>query len=303
MKTFKNYVTEESDETNVAANKRVGIQHFNAMKPVEFVQWANSIKKEFNGVLKGIKTVLKVDGLGFRFGTSASGVPFIEGSRTGPIFELGAFSKYAKSKGAEGEILARAYHYDDIQKMFLDSKIVKSLPFDVKIECELFYNPMSQETEDGIKFVTVKYDKKKLGTKASILPYVARVSSTGEVHPDSDKIIDNLIKQSTAEIMVIDPSLKMDSIDINAIIDPISAIDDNALAIITSRKKVDKESKAQLISMIQQVKDQLSEYVMFNPNICGLDRLCSPENNEGIVIHLPHGVFKMTSKKFQQDHH
>ena len=304
MLTFKQFIAinESESSASVAATKRKGITHFHKMKPVDFIDWAQSVKGEMKGILKNIKVVLKVDGIGFRFGLSSDGKVFVEGSRTGPITDDGAFSKHAMSKTDNPEIIIRSRHYDDILTAFKRLPLAKTLPLDTKIECELFYNPMAEQTDSSLKFVTVKYDKNKLGSLMTILPYKVLIASTGEDHPDNDKIIGDLLSKSNGEVKIIDPTLKLSEIDINTLIKPIDLMNDETKRVLTSRKAADKEEKAALTALIQRVKDDLTDFIMFNKNICGLDKICSPDDNEGIVLHLPSGMFKMTSKKFQDTH-
>lgn len=296
MKTFKEFVAEQV----VTASKRQGMKHFQDMKPVEFIRWIQGLD---NGVLKNIKTVLKVDGLGFRWGLDANGKVFVEGSRTGPVYDDAAFSTHAINKGSSEEIVVRAKHYDDMLVFFKSWKPVKELPKDTKIYCEIFYNPMAEQDESSLKFVTVRYDKSKLGSLMTILPYKAIIASTGEDHPDNDQILKDLRRKSDSKVKVIDPSLKMGEIDINGMIDPIKTLDDDAIRVLSSRKKADKPEKEALLQIIDKVKQEIYDNVIFNKNIEGLEKLCDPEDNEGICLYLPHGTFKMTSKKFQQDHH
>lgn len=299
MKPFRAYLKEE----NVVQTKRKGLQHFQKMKPVEFAQWAKSVLQDSSGVLSGIKSVLKVDGANLKFGRDARGNIFIEGARTGPIFDDGAFSKYAQEKGSDEIIIARAKQYDDILTAFKRGPFMRAIPNNTKIDCEIFYNPMAEETEEGLKFVTISYDRNKIGSFMSILPYGAFVASTGETHPNEDEIISDLLDESTDEIKIINPRLRMGNIDIKAIIDPVKSLNDESIRILQSRKKADKPRKQELIAMLDHIKRELSEYLVFNPELCGLDKICDPKKGEGIVLHLPHGTFKITTPEFQMAHH
>ena len=95
MISFKKFLRLHEE---VVSTRRQGIQHLQEMPPEIFIQWMRSVRNELGGVLKNIKSVMKIDGIGFRFGKDISGKVFIEGSRTGPISEVGAFSAYAKNK-------------------------------------------------------------------------------------------------------------------------------------------------------------------------------------------------------------
>ena len=154
MITFKQFLAEE-----VVASKRKSLMHLQGMKPIEFIEWVKGLQDDFGGVLDDLEVTLKVDGLGARFGKDKNGKFFFEGSRTGPIFEPKAFSTHAKSKGSKPEIVERAGHYDDMFDTLMSSAVVKVLPEDTKVVCEIFYNPMGIGNSKEIVFVSVKYDK------------------------------------------------------------------------------------------------------------------------------------------------
>ena len=296
----------------VATNKRQGLTHLTQMKPHIFIDWLDSLKKDAAGFIDNkVQAVLKCDGLGFRFGKSDSGKVFIEGSRTGPQFDSGAFSAYATAKGSIEEVIIRSRHYDDMLTLFQkDNTFMKAVPNDTKIYCEIFYTPLAQlEDETGIQFVTIKYDKKKVGSLMTILPYSALVASTGQPHPDSDSIVAELVKKSSPKIRIVDPRLKIEkSIDLNGFINPLKTLLDDkeeTKRILQSRKKIDKEKKQNLLGIIRKVQEDISAHLLFNPNICGQDKLCAAESGEGLVFKLgkDFGDVKVISPRFQMDHH
>jgi hypothetical protein len=131
MKTFKQFLS----ESEVIATARSNMIHLQKMKDAEFISFIKKIKTQFDGKLHGLKVTLKVDGGGGRFGLSKTGEPFFEGSRTGPITQPKAFSKFAISKGAEGVSLERAHHYDSMFDIITGSKFIKVLPKDCKVIC------------------------------------------------------------------------------------------------------------------------------------------------------------------------
>ena len=117
---------------------------------------------ELKGIISKTNTVrLKLDGLNLKFGKDKAGKVFIEGARTGPVFDDGAFVGHAKSKGYKGEVLLRAQHYEDMLSFFRSAPFMKVLPNDTKIDCEMFYNPMGNDDGDTIKYVNVRYNKSK----------------------------------------------------------------------------------------------------------------------------------------------
>lgn len=293
MKSFKEFLQEAA-----IATARQNMIHLQKMDDVDFIDFVKRLKRTSGGRLQDLKVSLKVDGGGGRVGRDATGKPFFEGSRTGPIFEPRAFSTHAKSKGAVGEVLIRSYHYDDMFDIVTKSSWIKTLPEDCKVVCELFYNPMGKLEDDGITFVTVKYDKSKLGTLMTIIPFRALVASTGEAHPDSDAIIRRLIAQSTDAVKFLDPALKLaGEIDISAFLDPVDGLSDGAKTVLKSRLKVDAEEKAAIRALLQAAKSTIAEYILAHPAIVNKD-LLGPEI-EGLVLNIGGQDFKVTTDKFK----
>lgn len=271
--------------------------HLQNMKPIEFVQWVQSLHTEFGGVLNDLEVSLKVDGLGARFGKDKNDKFFFEGSRTGPIYSSSSFSEHAKSRGAEGEVLKRAEQYGELFEDLKASSLWKSLPTDTKVVCEVFYNPMGVATADGVKFVSVSYDKTKLGSLMTIVPIQILVASSGTDHKDSAKILKTLYAASSSKIKVVDPKLKVGKIDIRAVTKPITKYSDAEFSLIKSLKAADKESKAALIGTIQKAKDALAEYILNHPAILGKDVL--GKNIEGLVLKAGDQAVKVTTQEFK----
>lgn len=301
MITFKEYL-KISEE--VAASRRQGIQHLTDMKPEQFVQWMKTVKNETSGILKNIKCVGKIDGLGARFGRDTNGKPFFEGSRTGPVFDSNAFSAYARGKTDNVEIIARAEHYDNMLEIFKNESFMVAVPSNCKVVCEIFYNPMAKESDLGITFVTIQYDKKKLGSLMTIMPYTILQADTGLEHPQKDEILKALYSKSNDKIKIIDPNLKFTEIDISAFANSASVIPDDALIVLKSRKAEDKAAKQNLLNIIQKIKEDLADYILKHPGIEGKFKL-GPEI-EGIVLHLPDkdgtAPYKITTQDFKQKH-
>lgn len=294
MITFRDFLVEEE----VAASTRQNMLHLQKMKDEEFIEFMKSVKNVMGGKLKNLSVSLKVDGAGARFGKDANGRPFFEGSRTGPIFEPKAFSTHAKSKGASEEVLLRAGHYDDVWDIVTSSDFLKMLPNNTKVICELFYNPMGEATEDGIKFVNVAYDKSKLGKTMTIVPFKVIVASTGQEHADSDKIIKKLYSMSNDDVKFIDPNLSTSGdINVQAFIDPIASLDNKALEVLKSRKAEDKFAKENIKQIIQNVKDALAEYILNHESI--LDKFKLGNDIEGLVLNIDGKMIKVTTPEFK----
>jgi hypothetical protein len=293
MITFKQFLAEEE----VLSTTRKSMLHLQQMKPIEFVTWAKSVEAEFGGVLKNISVSLKVDGLGARFGKDKAGKFFFEGSRTGAIFEPKAFSSYAKSKNAAPELIARAEHYDDIFDLLKSSALVKALPNDTKVICEIFYNPMATQEGSKLKFVTVKYDKSKLGDTMSVVPIDVVSASTGAQLAEKTQVLDALFAASTKNIKVIDAKLKAKSIDVRATLSSVFKLSDADLATLKSLKAADKPRKAELTALIQAAKDKLADYLLKHDSIEGKDKL--GKEIEGLVFDIGGKSIKVTTQAFK----
>jgi hypothetical protein len=300
MISFKKFLPEE-----VVNSKRVSIQHFQKMKSEEFVAWMKTVRFDYGGVLKNIKAVMKVDGLGARFGKDFNGTPFFEGSRTGPVFDSGGFSAFARCKTDNIELITRAVHYDNMLEIFKKEDFMNTLPNNTKVVCEIFYNPMAETTEKDIKFVTVSYDKKRLGSLMTIMPYTVLDASTGHESPDKDNILKKLYKRSSDKIMIINPNLKFTEIDVSVYAEAASVYSDESLSILKSRKSSDRADKQNLINALQKIKDDLADYLLAHPGIEGKFKLGT--EIEGVVLHLPDRTlgtlpYKITTPEFKSAH-
>lgn len=290
---------------NVATSRRQSITHLQEMDNEEFVVWMRAVKSEFGGVLKSIKAVMKIDGLGARFGKDSSGRIFFEGSRTGPVFDSGAFSAFAKSKTDRAEIIERAKHYDDMLNIFKKEDLMMALPVNTKVVCEIFYCPMAIETEKGLQFVTISYDKNRLGSLMTIMPYTVLNASTGGECPDKSSILKELYQKSSDKIKIVDPNLRFREIDVSVYAIAASTYGDESLNILKSRKTADKAYKQNLRSALQKIKDGLADYLLEHPGIEEKFKL-GPEI-EGIVLHLPDRAagtlpYKITTPDFKSAH-
>jgi hypothetical protein len=293
MINFKEFL-KESVETSTRQN----MLHLQKMKDEAFIDFIRKIKVEMNGRLENVNVSLKVDGAGARFGKDINGRPFFEGSRTGPIFEPKSFSAHAINKQSAPDIILRASHYDDIFDIVTKSSFIKTLPNNSKVICELFYNPIGEVSDEGIKFVSIKYDKSKLGKIMTIVPFKVIVANTGQEHSQSSEIIKNLISQSSKDIKFIDPTLKTSTpIDISAFIDPIISLNQDSLNILKSRKLSDKQAKLNVKLIIQRVKDALAEYILNHENI--IDKFKLGNDIEGLVLQINGQDIKVTTAEFK----
>ena len=129
----------------VSTTTRKSMAHLSAMKPEDFIDWLKTVKRETKGIISNYKVSSKIDGLGFRFGKDNTGRVFVEGSRTGAVFDSGAFSHFAKTNNRPDSVITRAYHYDDMLELFKRADFIKVLPYNTKVVCEILYNPLADE--------------------------------------------------------------------------------------------------------------------------------------------------------------
>ena len=273
----------------VIETRRKGIPHLHQMKDLTFVEFCLSLD---DGVIKNLKTVMKVDGLSARFGKDINGNIFLESARSGPVFEVGAFSLYTIKKGMNKESIERSKHYDDILRYLKTSDVLNDLPNDTKIVCEMLYKPLAQETPNGFRFVWVEYSKDCVKNPLTILPYYSCRASTGEKINDAHI----LVKQNEF-LQCKTPHLTMGNIDVKNIISPILQLNKEDIRVLSSLKHIDKPYKKVLKETIQQVKIKLTDVLLTSKEIKGKYTL--GPNIEGIVVWVNNNEYKCITKEFK----
>lgn len=300
---YSRYKTESITEADAPDYKRQGIKHiYNPgstveMKDADFLAFVDSIAKN-GGTLDNIPITLKVDGAGIRFGKDQSGKPFFMTSRvTNPIYadQIGMFEKYARDNNANEEQIARAEKYDQALSLIVNSDFIKILPQDTIVQAEMMYNAMAEKTNNGLKFVNISYDAKKLGKQMTLVPILASTYSTGEALPET--IIQKLISKSSPQIKIIGTELQHGDIDVKNIVEPIVKMDTSLRAALSSKKKNDP-NKAKAKEILSQARKAISDAIINNPNIKGKDKL--GDTIEGLVIAMPNGqLAKVTSTEMK----
>lgn len=280
----------------IATSKRKSIVHLQDMKPSDFLEFAHEISSAFKGKLKDINVDLKADGLGARFGKDSKGKFFFETSNSGPIQKAKAFSTFTAAKGASEVSITRALHYDDIYDALEASELWRDLPNDSKVTVEIMYNPMAEEAEDGIKFVSVKYDKSKLGSLMTVVPISVTVASNGEHHEDEKSIIADILNKSNKSIKVVSPKLGKLSLDVKAELEPMSLLGPDAEHVLKSLKHADRPKKQEYIAILNAVKEQIAAKILQHP-IKGKDVLGN--DVEGLIIEWSGKLYKITTPDFK----
>lgn len=298
--------TEESITEATEPNyKRVGIKHIYMpgstveMPDMMFVDMCREIADN-NGRLDNTVIHLKVDGAGIRFGRDEAGRPFFMTSKvTKPLTQddVGTFERYAKSTGAETARVEFAKNYDTALDHIVNSDWIKTLPTNIIVQAEMLYAPMGTPADGGIKFVNIPYDPKQLGTKMTLVPFLFRVFSTGEVHPESRSIKTRLLKSSNKQTKFVDSELSSRGIDVSQIVDPVANMDSRLLDTLKPRSK-DTPERQKAKEILTRARQQLSQAIYSSNKIKGRDQL--GKNIEGLVINMPNGIMaKVTSPQMQ----
>jgi len=303
---------DEADDINAAPKPsfaRQGIPHLynrlpdgrvssTEMKDADFVELVKEISAN-GGTLNGFPVTLKVDGKGIRFGKDESGRPFFMTDKIEtPLYRdnAGHFVNFAKEKGQDEANITRAQGYDDILNQVVNSKFIETLPPDTIVTAELLYNPMAEQTKDGLRFIKIAYDPKKLGKLMTIAPIFVKQFSTGQPSPDQDKVLDRLVSSGDSNIKIVSNKLKQQGINVGKIIEPVVNMDPNLVSSLSVRGNSPEKTEAKQI--IDQAKQSLSDAIINSPKLKGIDSL--GPNNEGIVINTPSGsMFKVTSSQMK----
>jgi hypothetical protein len=256
------------------------------MKNAEFLELAKEIADN-GGTLNDAAVNLKVDGAGIRFGRDAEGRPFFMTSKvTTPLYQsdVGYFTAFGRERGQDEQQLARTQNYDRALEVITTSKFIQTLPKDTIVQAEMLYNPMAEVSDQGLKFVNIAYDPKKLGKSMTLVPFMFKQYSTGEDLPNSEAIKKKLLAASDPSIKIISNNLKQKGINVGKIIEPVLGLD--------PKKKANTPT-------FDLAKQQLSAAIIDNPKLQGKDVL--GDTYEGIVVNMPSGrLFKVTSQQMKE---
>jgi hypothetical protein len=297
MLRFRQHITEQ------VKTKKVFIDHLDKMKPLKFLEFAKKLDKEFGGVLSKEKISIteKIDGSALRVGQDANGNSFIESSMSASMFNVGDFEARDISKGYTGEIGRK---FDTILKEFKNDKQFQSVlkkynTNGIKVIGEILYVPMGIDEVDKIKFIRISYDKKKLGTLLTFVPFEV-IDGQGNTHPNQTEVISELYKISNDTRKILKPTIHIDK-DINIAMElkdfdlAITKRYENLEDLLTSRKKVDKELKAAVIEEIGKYQKQIASKILTYVKSGSLG-----PDYEGIVIKMnDSSVIKIVTDTFK----
>lgn len=175
MLSFKQFIKESA--------MRQGLPHFKDLKPNELHSLIST------GKLSGNLTE-KTDGLAFKVGHDKDGF-YTQSARSDKVRTPTGYSDWGITNGKESPF---ANHYDNIHQTLsnnpnlrkhLEDLHNKSGGQDVSIQGEMFWKPLGEPSEKGIKFVGTHYDPNKMGSHGT---FVMHSKLPNNVHHDPNKI-------------------------------------------------------------------------------------------------------------------
>lgn len=301
MLTFKDFVLEEKQKSSTT---KIFIDHLDKMKPLKFLQLAKKLNDEFGGILskEHIEITEKIDGSALRIGQDETGKSFIESSTSPSIFTPGEFTARALAKGYSDSI---GKHFDQILKQMKEDKGIQTILTNfndgkgIKLIGEILYLPLGIDEVDKVKFIRISYDKDKLGTEWTFVPFNV-VHMDGTPHPKEDQVKSALYKLSSKQRKYVKPTLQITkdidiSIDLKDLHDSMEKYKDLE-SILASRKQIDAHLKAVITGEISKFQKALAIKIL-NHVKTGL----FGNEFEGIVLKLGDGsLLKLVTDQFKQ---
>ena len=286
----------------IIQTKRVGIQHLYDIKPLDFIKLAELIQTKYSGMIdkSSVSVSEKIDGSSLKFGRS-NGKFFAESAYVGPIFKPGGFLEYAMNKYPDNTEEKKKYPkgFDDILNIMKKHKPLQKVlaPYkDIKIQCELLYNPFGTVSDKKIRFVGISYDTSKLGEIATFI-VLNIFDENGQPHENAKEIINALKSVSNKELKFEDTSITYNAVNISAEVKKFQDIIKNYSNIeyfLKSRKHADRDTKNAIKEIVLTYQMSISEKLLKGIKSGKL----GPEV-EGLVFKLASGEsFKVVSSAF-----
>lgn len=300
MLSFKKYVSESQEKSSTT---KIFIDHLDKMKPLKFLELAKKLNDEFGGILskEHVEITEKIDGSALRIGQDQNGKSFIESSTSPSTFNVGEFTSRALAKGYSDSI---GKHFDDILRKVKDDKAIQAVlsRFNdgngIKVIGEMLYLPLGIDEIDKIKFIRISYDKDKLGSEWTFIPFNV-VYMNGTTHPKEEQVKSEIYKISNAQRKYVKPTLKLSKdIDISIELKDIGDITkkySNLDALLTSRKKIDADLKEAIKKEIEEFQKLLASKILRHVETGAFGK-----DFEGIVLKLSDGsLLKIVTDKFK----
>ena len=299
MKSFKQFIIEAQKP------KKQFIQHLDKMPPLKFLELAKRLDKEMGGVLSNDNAEIreKMDGSSLRFGLDERGRFFAQTSTSPSFFKVGDFRDRFSKHGEEAALMGDKW--DQILKMLKSDKKIQTLlkkyqtSNGIRVIGEILYPPLGIDLIDKMKFVRIKYEKKKLGSDFTFIPFYI-MDGEGKIHPKEKEIFKEFYKISTAKRKYVDTVILKDrqidiSTDLNTVNNDLVKKYKNLNDVLISRKKIDQELKTKIKDEILILQRKLATKILsyVDGGLLGKDF-------EGIVIELSDGsIIKIVSDKFK----
>lgn len=298
IKTFKQFISEAK------TTKKVFISHLDKMPPLEFLALVSELDQKYKGILSKDKMSIteKIDGMVLRIGQDKDGRSFIESSAQGSMYNVGDFTAKDKARGGTGEMGKK---FDLLLKKFKADKKVQTFLTKynngngIKIIGEILHVPMGIADFDTIKFVRIAYERAKLGSEWTFIPFKV-IDDDGVPYENTEEVKKGLYAISDDVRKYVPPTLSI-SKDIDISIE-ISKFKDDILTkyktldvLLTSRKHADRELKAAVTAEIAEYQKVIAKKVIsyVHSGLFG-------KEFEGLVIELPNGtIVKVVSDQFK----
>ena len=162
---------------------RQGLSHLRDLKAGDFHKLISS------GKIDGHVTE-KTDGLAFGMGWDKDGF-YTRSARSDKVRTPGEYTAYGKKKYGEDHVSPYSHHYDNIHHILqnnpklqqhLKSLHEKSGGKDVSMKGEMFWKPLGERTDKGIKFVGTHYDPEKMGSHGKFVVHTGLPEKIGRAH-------------------------------------------------------------------------------------------------------------------------
>lgn len=297
---------DNENSTKVKATRRVGIEHLELLKPVDFINLMKILENDFKGILSKSNITIreKIDGCGLRFGVDENGKFFIESSHSGPIFNVGEFTEYSIQK--KGVVDSFSQGYDTVLKILqnftpLVELLREYLTYGGKVICEMLFNPFGKIEGKGITFISTKYDRTKLANIASFILFDI-IDNNGNSINKKEELIEKIKKLSNPNYLFSDNIIDFKNFDFTIDINNFNRLlkkFKDIERILTSRKKVDKDLKTIIKTSISEFQKELADKIIktIGSSKFGLKQ----DDFEGIVLNTINGrIIKITSPKFKK---
>lgn len=298
IKSFKQFISEAK------TTKKVFISHLDKMPPLEFLALVSELDQKYKGVLSKDKLSIteKIDGMVLRIGQDKAGRPFIESSAQGSMYNVGDFTAKDKARGGDGAIGKK---FDFLLKAFkADKKVQKFLTKynngnGIKLIGEILHVPLGITDFDTIKFVRIAYERAKLGTEWTFIPFKV-IDDDGVPYENTDEVKRGLYAISDDERKYVPPTLNISkdidiSIEISQFKDDILGKYKDLETLLASRKHADRELKATITAEIAEYQKLIAKKV-----ISYVESGLFGKEFEGLVVELPNGtIVKVVSDLFK----